>query len=64
MENNPLEYNEKVEKTASQIKSIQALGFEINYRHLPHSEIEIRFIKKVSLNNQGIEIAITPSASC
>ena len=59
MENTPLEYSKAVDKTASQIKSIQALGFEINYRHLPHSEIEIHFIKKLSLNNQGIEIAIT-----
>jgi hypothetical protein len=59
MENTPLEYSEAVEKTAFQIKSIHARGFEINYRHLPHSEIEIRFIKKVSLNNQGIVCVAT-----
>jgi hypothetical protein len=41
MENTLLEFNGKVEKTAYQIKSIQAPGFEINCRHLPHSEIEI-----------------------
>ncbi len=46
MEYTPLEYNEKVEKTASQIKSIQALGYEITYRHLPHGEVEFALSKK------------------
>ena len=59
MEHTPPKYNEAIEKTAIQIKSIQGLGFEITYRHLFHSEIEVRFTKRELGAHQGIEVSIT-----